>query len=67
VSKAKSEAHPGDVRRVLSGTPKKKVMTQVKFAQWSDDGEWYDAHEENDGIDDLIEGYDWNPDDNQDF
>ena len=27
VSKARQEAHPGDVRRVLSGNPKKKQPT----------------------------------------
>jgi hypothetical protein len=67
ISKAKSEAHPGDVRRVLSGTPKKKAMTQVKFAQWYDDGDWHDAQEEEDGISGLLEEYGWDSDNNQDF
>ena len=31
ISKAQQEAHPGDVRCILSGTPKKKQTTQVKF------------------------------------
>ena len=34
VSKARKEAHPGDIRRVLSGPAKKRATTQVKFAQW---------------------------------
>ena len=66
VSKARSEAHPGDVRRVLSGPTKKRATTQVKFAQWitkddDDDGG-------SDGTDQLIQDeYDWEPDDDQDF
>ena len=69
VSKARQEAHPGDVRWVLSGTPKKKQATQVKFAQWSDDTEWYDTSEgEGEGdLDELLGDYDWDPDDGQDF
>ena len=67
VSKARQEVHPGDVRRVLSGTPKKKQTTQVKFAQWTDDTEWYDTSEGKGDPDELLEGYDWEPDDDQDF
>ena len=67
VSKARQEAHPGDVRRVLSGTPKKKQTTQVKFAQWGDDTEWYDTNEDEDDLDELLGEYDWDPDDGQDF
>ena len=67
ISKARQEAHPGDVRRVLSGTPKKKQTTQVKFAQWTDDTEWYDTSEGEGDLDELLEDYDWNPDDDQDF
>ena len=62
VSKARSEAHPGDVRRVMSGKPKKRAVTQVKFAQWSDPSpsdEEDDEHE----ITDLVDDYDWDPDD----
>jgi hypothetical protein len=42
-------------------------MTQVKFAQWSDEGEWHDAQEEEDGIHNLVEEYDWDSDSHQDF
>jgi hypothetical protein len=66
VSKARSEAHPGDVRRVLSGPTKKRATTQVKFAQWitKDDVE----DEGSDGVDQLIEDeYDWEPGGDQDF
>ena len=31
ISKAQQEAHPGDIQCVLSGAPKKKTTTQVKF------------------------------------
>jgi hypothetical protein len=38
ISKAKAEAHPGDVRRVLSQKSKaKNKVSEVKFAQWHDD------------------------------
>ena len=67
VSKARQEAHPGDVRRVLSGNPKKKQPTQVKFAQWGDDTEWYDTNEGEDDLDELLGDYDWDPNDGQDF
>ena len=67
VSKARQEAHPGDVRRVLSGIPKKKQPTQVKFAQWSDDTEWYDTTEDEGELDGLLGDYDWDPDEDQDF
>jgi hypothetical protein len=66
VSKARSEAHPGDVRRVLSGPTKKRATTQVKFARWitKDDVE----DEGSDGVDQLIEDeYDWEPGGDQDF
>jgi hypothetical protein len=68
ISKARSEAHPGDVRRVLSGKPKKNSVTQVKFAQWSD-GE-YDPNIQEQEIDYLLDEYDWDPDEesgDQDF
>ena len=67
ISKARQEAHPGDVRRVLSGTPKKKQTTQVKFTQWTDGTEWYDASEGEGDLDELLGNYDWEPDDDQDF
>ena len=67
VSKAQQEAHPGDVRRVLSGNPKKKQPTQVKFAQWGDNTEWYDTNEGEGELDELLGDYDWDPDDGQDF
>ena len=65
-SQAKREAHPGDIRRVLSGSGKKKTA-QIRFAQWSDEPEWYDTMEIEDGIDGMVDGYDWDPDDEQDF
>ena len=67
VSKARKEAHPGDVRRVLSGPAKKRATTQVKFAQWitKDDDEGGGS---DDGADQLIEDeYDWEPGNDQDF
>ena len=67
VSKAQQEAHPGDIQRVLGGTPKEKQTTQVKFAQWSDDMEWYDTNEGEDDLDKLLGDYDWEPDDEQEF
>ena len=67
VSKARQEAHPGDVQQVLSGTPKKKQTAQVKFAQWTDDTEWYDTSEGEGDLDELLGSYDWEPDDDQDF
>ena len=45
ISKAQQQVHPGNVRRVLSGAPEKKQPTQVRFAQWSDDTDWYDTSE----------------------
>jgi hypothetical protein len=65
-SQAKREAHPGDIRRVLSGTGKKKTA-QIRFAQWSDEPEWHDTMEIEDGIDGMVDGYDWDPDDELDF
>jgi hypothetical protein len=66
VSKARSEAHPGDVRRVLSGPTKKRATTQVKFAQWITKDDIED--EGSDGADQLIEDeYDWEPGGDQDF
>ena len=46
----------------MSGKPKKRAVTQVKFAQWSDPSpsdEEDDEHE----ITDLVDDYDWDPDD----
>ena len=62
VSKARSEAHPGDVRRVMSGIPKKRAVTQVKFAQWSDPSPSDEEDNEHE-ITDLVDDYDWDPDD----
>ena len=55
------------MQRVLSGTPKKKQPTQVKFAQWADDTEWYDTSEGEGDLDELLGDYDWDPNDGQDF
>jgi hypothetical protein len=63
VSKARSEAHPGDVRRVMAGKPKKKTVTQVKFAQWMDHDPAPDPDTEEREIDDMLEGYNWGSDD----
>ena len=63
VSKARSEAHPGDVRRVMAGKPKKKTVTQVKFAQWMDHDPTPDPDTEEREIDDMLEGYNWGSDD----
>jgi uncharacterized protein (UPF0128 family) len=70
ISKARSEAHPGDIRRVLSGKPQKKAVTQVKFAQWIDEDPYADTGDEDQEIDHLLDEYDWDPDDeygDQDF
>ena len=66
VSKARNEAHPVDVRRVLSGPTKKRATTKVKFAQWITKEDDEDGG--SDGADQLIEDeYDWEPGDDQDF
>ena len=67
VSKAWQEAHLGNVRCVLSSAPKKKQTIQVKFAQWSEDTEWYNTSEGENNLDELLGDYDWDPDDEQDF
>ena len=67
VSKTRQEAHPGNIRHVLSGIPKKKQTTQMKLAQWSDDMEWYNTSKSEGDLDKLLGDYDWDPDDEQDF
>ena len=44
-----------------------KQPTQVKFAQWTDDTEWYDTSEGEGDQDELLGDYDWDPDGDQDF
>jgi hypothetical protein len=61
VAKARNEAHPGDVRRVLGN--KKKASIRVKFAELDscDDGSF--VHD----IDDLVDSYWDDADDTSDF
>ena len=65
VGRARSEAHPGDTRRMMGGPPKKRVPLKgkVKFANWEPtDGDGYGSSD-----DEIVDGY-WNSDsDSQDF
>ena len=67
VTKARSEAHPGDPRRMMGttgSTPKKNRKADVKFVNWEiSDGDGYQSSD-----DDLVDGY-WESDheDDQDF
>ena len=44
---------------------KEETTTQVKFAQWADDTEWYNTSEGEGDLDELLGDYDWDPDGDQ--
>jgi hypothetical protein len=67
IAKARSEAHPGDARRMMGGEPiQRKEKTQVKFASWNvgttagDDSD--DEGEDLADLDEMLEQY-WQDDD----